>query len=340
MLQVRELQALRTGVVLVREPPTRVFRVTGDDAHALVDRRSSRPVLLRDGQVLPSLLLHPDGRVRADLLIGADDLDYLLLAETTGALDAAALEDDGLDAAVEDLGPSHALLGVHGPYAWELLADLVGQEVVGVPYLASFRLDEWGGLAFRAGRTGEFGYELVVPRARAEEAWARLREVGEGYDAAEAGVETLDHASLENGFFCVRTPGVGALDAATLGQLWRVTPGHPAPGVDAVPLRPARRLAWLRLEAEAPPGAPVEVGGRPAGELLHAAASPVLGFVVGLAVLDSALAWPGLAVGGGVRGVTAAPPLLHNRSLFIDPQRHAWLGRDRDRFPPLVPGGG
>lgn len=328
-----ELAALREGVVVVRDAGLQAFRVTGDGAHALVDGRSSRPVLLRDGQVLPTLFLHEDGRVRADAWICADDLDYLVLADAEEPLgDWLA----GADAEVEPLGGSHVLLGVHGPYAWELLADLVGAEVIGVPYLSSFHHLGWEATVLRAGRTGEFGYELLVPRARAEEAWAALLALGQGYDAVVAGRDTLDEAALENGFYHPRLPGVAGLDAATLGQLWRVTPGHPAPGVAAVPLRPARRLAWLWLDAEAEPGGRVRMGGAEVGTLLYARRSPVLERVVGLAVLDAARAWPGLPVEAPVTGRTTSPPLLHNRSLFIDPQRHSWLGRGRDVFPPVV----
>jgi hypothetical protein len=37
---------------------------------------------------------------------------------------------------------------------------------------------------------------------------------------------------------------------------------------------------------------------------------------------------------------TEAPPLLQNRSLFVDPRRHTYAHRDEDEFLPIVPGPG
>ena len=45
-------------------------------------------------------------------------------------------------------------------------------------------------------------------------------------------------------------------------------------------------------------------------------------------------AHPGLML-GPLR--TVAPPLLDNRSLFIDAQRHSFAGRDLDDFPEIIP---
>jgi hypothetical protein len=33
---------------------------------------------------------------------------------------------------------------------------------------------------------------------------------------------------------------------------------------------------------------------------------------------------------------TASPPLLDNRSLFVDPRKHSFKSREGDEFPPLV----
>ena len=38
----------------------------------------------------------------------------------------------------------------------------------------------------------------------------------------------------------------------------------------------------------------------------------------------------------GVAVTTVSPPVLVNRSLYINPHRHAYATRERDKFPALV----
>ena len=123
---------------------------------------------------------------------------------------------------------------------------------------------------------------------------------------------------------------------------WRVDPRRTFAGVEAV--RSAqqagpRRITWFRGDARVPkPGSPVVLDGVEVGAVVHAARSPVAG-AVGFALLDRPVAHPGLRVtvdGDPFRTVTV--PVLHNRSLFVDAQRHAWASRAVDRFPALVPG--
>src|SRR5205814_7049485 len=101
-------------------------------------------------------------------------------------LDAAlrgAMGGDGVT--IETQASSHGLVTLNGPYAWELLALLAGPDAVGLPYQTFFHFD--GGLGFRAGKTGEYGYGLLVAHDRVDGLCARLLELGAPLDAAAAG---------------------------------------------------------------------------------------------------------------------------------------------------------
>src|SRR4029078_13292438 len=77
----------------------------------------------------------------ADVYIGCDDDDYLIIAEgMTGPAVAAYLgaHARGLHVSIEDTSESHAFLCLGGPYAWEVLAELTSPEVIGLPYLGFF----------------------------------------------------------------------------------------------------------------------------------------------------------------------------------------------------------
>ena len=316
-----ELRALRFGVALHRAEHVLALRVTGDQAFELVDALSPRPLYIRDGQMLPGLLLNDDGTVFADLMICADDLDWLLFLEGPSAADAlawvAAHAPEGLDARCEL--ERRALWQVHGPYAWELLAELIGPEVVGIPYLTHFLLEPIStGTCFRSGKTGEFGYDLWLPRSEEDEVVARLREVGRAFDAVEVGLEALDLCALENGFFNIRHPAVKGLSVPELQLLWRVELGRSAPGMAAVEAarHPARRLTWVRAAAPFPGG-------------LH---SPLLDAWLGLRLVEVDRAWPGQQLG---ELQTTAPPVFWNRSLHIDVQQHSYASRALDELPDI-----
>jgi hypothetical protein len=93
-----------------------------------------------------------------------------------------------------------------------------------------------------------------------------------------------------------------------------------------VAAQPVARFESVRLDEEV------------IGWVLHSGWSSVRGDCVGWAVLDAPLAWPGIRRYrvGKVPIETCSPPLLDNRSLFIDPRQHRYSTRDQDALPPLV----
>ncbi|MDP2314392.1 MAG: hypothetical protein Q8P41_15935 [Pseudomonadota bacterium] len=341
------IHALRTGVARSVRPTT-VLRVTGGQAFDLLDAVSPRPLFLRDGQALHTLLLDDDAHPYADVYIACDDLDYLLFAEgpSPEALVAwlRARVPAGLDAELHDLSATHRLIGLDGPYSWELLGRLVGPDVVGVPYLTLFFWPELQGIGLRAGKSGEYGYDLLLPVASLPAFEAALAGPAAAFELAEASLDALDLCALENAFFSIRTPGVTELTPVELQLQWRVDRRRTFPGRAA--LERARdaappRVTWLRGPPGAPipaVGTPVELDGERIGEVLVARRSLVLEGPVGQALLARPFAHPGLEVRvGGEPLRTVSAPVLHNRSLFMDAQRHAWASRATDVFPPLAP---
>jgi len=343
----REIEAIRLGVAVAAMDHVSAVKISGEDAFTLLDAVVPRALFVRDGQLMPTLLLDEQAHPIADLTVCVDDLDYVLLCEgMSGEALITWLQrqgPSGLDVTLEDLTPEVALIGLHGPYAWELLAELVGPEVVGVPYLTSFALLDYDGTCFRAGKTGEFGYKLMIPRARREELWGTLLDLGAHLEVVEVGLEALDLCALENGFFCMRHPGVTALTPVELQLLWRVSLDRTFPGSQALAQQRAEateRLTWFLLDPDVavpPPGAVVSLPNADIGRVVHAARSPLLGRVVGMALITERWAHPGAQLQSPGPGRTISPPALNNRSLFMDAQRHTFASRALDDFPALLP---
>lgn len=327
--------ALRERVALHVADHVAVVRVRGEQAYDLLDAVSPRPLFVRDGQVLHTVFLTEQGTICADVYIAVDDLDYLLLVEGMSAAQVIAWLPEHDDVELIDESAT-AVVSVHGPYAWELLARLVSPDVLGVPYLCFFDAPGWG-ICIRGGKTGEYGYDFLVARDRVPELVGRLRELAADMEPVEVTLDDLDLCAVENGFFSIRLPEHRALGPMELQLQWRIDPRREVPGMDAV--RAARdgrvpRVCWVRSDRQLASG---PLTGDADGRLLFTRPSPTLGGAVGLALIERDRAHPGLTLehaDGPVRTVSA--PLLTNRSLFLDTQRHSWASRETDVFPPIA----
>lgn len=340
-------RAIREGVVLHRSSAARV-KVVGERAYERVEALCPRDLFVRTGQILHSLVLDSEGGVLADLHVAPRDDDFLLLAD--GIDDARLLAMLGGE--VQPLTQTHALISLAGPYAWELLGALLGPEVATIGYMTCIPIPELGegALCLRTGATGEYGYDLLLRDADADACIERLRVLGEAFDLVEVELAVLDRCALENGFFCPRHRGVLGRTPIELQLQWRVRYDHEQLGPTLIAGRDRHReeaggrLSWMigRLEDPPPDPGPLVREGRAIGELLDGFRSPVLDCFVGVALLDRAVAYPWIdgifTHSSALELRVEAPPLVQNRSLFVDPKKHTYAHRREDSFPPIVPG--
>lgn len=336
-----ELLAIRTTTALCEASHVVTLRVGGASAFATLDRLCPAALTLQDTQLRPTVLLREDGTVFADAYVARDDERYFLICEgpTSAELEAwVRRHAAGTELELERLEGSHQMLSVHGPWAWELLSACVGPDVIGMPYLSFIRV-EGGVLCFRAGKTGEYGYELLVPNAEVEPLRGELLKHGATYELKQVSLEALDRCALENWFFNIRHEGKAGLGPVELGLQWRLSPGKNYVGADAVRAsKRAARLTCVVVDGAVKAGDAVLLGGQALGKLVTAAESPTLGKWVGAALLETQYAVPGISglTVGGQRARTASPPLINNRSLYVSPQRHTWADRASAEFPELT----
>jgi aminomethyltransferase len=343
-----QVRALRSSAGVSRLDHVARVHVDGPGAFDLVELASTRRLHLREGQLRHTLLLHADAGLFADLYVALGDDGFYLLAEGPSEAELVAwlegLRERGVPGAhahVRGLSGERVALGIDGPYAWELVAALLGPTVLGMPYLTILRRGDV--LCVRAGKTGEYGYVLLVPRSEAEAFEARLADVGRAFDLAPVGVEALDVCALENGHFTMRA--AHAAHAANAGmpltplelQLqWRVSYDKDFVGARALLARraagPSVRAAAFVAERPVEPGRRVQRDGADAGETLAACFSPTLERWIGSALLPVRLAHPHVplvvsAAAGATPIVTCTTPLVDNASLHVDPHKHAYATR-------------
>jgi aminomethyltransferase len=344
-----DVLAVRTAVTLADGAHLTCVRVAGRHALDALDRISPRELFARPGQMVHTLLVDDSARPFADLYIACDEDDYLLLAEgVTGAqlADHVRRHAGDLEVTTEELATTHAFLTLNGPYAWELLAAVASPDVIGLPYLGFFHEGRF--TCFRAGRTGEYGYDLMIPHPDVAAIRAAIVATGAQFDLREIGLDAIDLCSFENGFFNVRRDAQPGLTPVELQLQWRVSYHRTYPGSAAVVARRAtatRRSIMLAAREPIDRDAAVELagegggvaGGTPVGSIVHAARSPVRDEWLALAVVDRDLAHPGIAFTvGGIAAHSTSSPAINNRSAYVDPQRHSYVTRANDKFPPLV----
>jgi glycine cleavage system aminomethyltransferase T len=339
----REVLALRTATTVAAGDHIAAVRIRGADAAELLDRVSPRAVFVRLGKMTHTVLLDGDARPIADVYLCCDEDEFYVLAEGISAPALIAFLEPHraeLDVALADLTPSHAMLTLNGPYAWELLGELTTPDIIGLPYLGFFHADAF--TCFRGGKTGEYGYDLLVERARVAAVRDQIATVGRRFGLVEISLAALEVAQLENSFWNPRRDVGPGLTPIELQLQWRVSYDREYPGAAALRARrqtATRRSVLMCADAELVAGMRVTGDGRDLGAVLHAERSPTRGQWLALAIVDRALAHAGLdglAVdGNAVRTLSA--PAIDNRSLLVDPQRHAFATRDTDAFPPLVP---
>lgn len=333
-----EQAAIRTAVAMARTGTTQLVRLRGEGARQTALWALASRLHLRDAQARQSLLLDEHGHPIADVLVCADDEDFLLLVE--GPVDAVThLRTHARgEVAVENLSEHHDVIELHGPWAWELVAEVLGSDLVALPYLNFFRID--AGYCVRAGRTGEFGYHVIVERAHADALYARFLDMGRAFDLVEVGRDALSLAGFENWFFDPWHVPPGATPIE-LQLEWRLADDRDHLGRAALEQRrpqSTHRLLCLLCEHEIAAGDAVVLGKRAIGEIVRAAWSHARGEWIASALVERAFAHGGIdrfAV-RGKRVRSAAPPLIDNRSLYVDPRRHSYRTREELRFGPLA----
>ena len=340
--------AIRESVVVTRLDHVHLLRFRGDDARTAIDTLCAGMVRARDGQLQHVLLLDEAAHCFADAYLVADDEEYDLLVEgpTADALHAhlARHLPSGSEVQIEDRTTTHALLGLDGPYAWELVSRVAGAEAIGLPYLTFFHADDW--TCYRAGKTGEFGYGLIVPRDARDALETLLLEKGEPLGVARGTLDALDQCALENFFFNVRREGREPVTPIELQLQWRVSYDKDAVGLEALRRHRATpvatRLTSLITDRTVTVGAEVHLDGEVVGRVVNAGWSATRGDCVALALLDVRWAHPGIETftvwheASAVPARSLTPPLLNNRSLFVSPQLHAYATRAEIAMPPLA----
>jgi aminomethyltransferase len=327
-----EHHAVRTAAGLFDISHMAEFRVEGEAAAAFLDYvLAGRLSTMKIGKAKYSLVLAESGGIVDDVIVYRTAEQSFLVISNAGNRDAVA---SALDLArrtfpeallVDDVTDDYALIALQGPEARGILSSTPGVEITGTP------LDDLGYYAWtegtfedaplfvaRTGYTGEDGYELMIPTARAAALWDAALAAGADHSLVPCGLAARDTLRLEAGM-----PLYGhelsrdiVPAQAGLGRVVAVDKDAFV-GKDGLSSGPAEAPVLVGLVSEGRragrAGYAVLHGDDTVGEITSGALSPTLGHPVAMAFVAPAASEPGTELTIDVRGtripatVTALP---------------------------------
>ena len=306
-----EQVACRTAVAVFDQTSFSKYTVAGPDAVAGLQWLCAADVDVPVGSCVYTPLLNARGTYEADLTVTRTSPDTFVMvsssATTVRDLDWIRRHLAARDVLVDDVTDDHAVLGVMGPLARDLMARLdrvTDWSEEGFPFATSRQVVLAGSFA-RATRmtyVGELGWELMIPVGVAGAVYDALIEAGADLGLTDAGYHAIESLRLEKGYRAFPRELTPDLSPVEAGLLFATALGARAGsdkdflGRSALEAHrddlaaggPRRRVVSFVLEDPEPMlwgGELVLRDGEPAGQVTSAAYGATVGAPVGLALL-------------------------------------------------------
>lgn len=345
-----EYKCVRSGVGISDLNHYGKIRVTGQSAQDLINCLTLSDVTrIPINEMQSTYILSDDGAPLCEAFIGNYGDSFLVLSEGIDPAELVHLMEGASphffpDVQILDETDSLGVLGLDGPFSWELLKVFMGAGVIGIRYLEIVPEQSLEGIEFtlaRAGKSGEYGYLLILDVAQVPALWGHLEILGKDYDLRPLGYRVLDLCKLENRFVSQHHEGKSVSNVLELNTRVMFSPDKEqhagrkslkqvmASGV-------SRRVIGVRRaegdgeEASLENGAPVHCGGEEIGKLVNVGFSAALNCWIGLALVNADYAYVGLeyfleSAGETIGVQTVSAPFVFNRSMELRPQEESYL---------------
>jgi glycine cleavage system aminomethyltransferase T len=331
--------AIRNSVALEEENNLHCLLIKGKDAFKLLDLVCPCNAYLQNGQMKHTLLLDENAVPFADVYICRKWEDAYLMGYWSSSVNMTEWisQHQGplIDYAIINLNESNFFLTLNGPYAWELCANAIGTQILGMPYLSVMLLNP--GMVFRAGITGEYGYHLMFPLEQKEEWTQKLLETGKPFDLVVTDPSARVQCTLENFFFDLNREGQHGLTPPELQLQWRLSRQKlKYPGAGA--MQNIREKGWDRrlicFTTKEPAGVNDEIfcENESIGRVISIGYSPLKKEYIGKALIRKPFWHAGLN-GFHVNNqelVTISAPAIDNRSVHVNLNLDSYFTRNEN----------
>jgi len=345
-----EYRAVRENVLLVDYSHMAIVSVMGEDAWILVNHLASADVsVIRDEQGIYSLVLFENGLIRGDIYVLCTAEGYFILSENLSAFDIIDLLNNIVMQA-ETLGIQNipeiksmdeddwgAIL-LEGPYAWEVMTEIYGYDVIGLPFF-EFMYEDDGLLVFRCGKHGEFAYLMVGQQNMLAQLWLQLLQVGQKYLLQAGGLDYQKIVRVENTGWDESIYAPFSRNPIELQLQWAIQYdkenfigkeaveklSRSETGRKLVGIKPTQPCVSVETDNK------VFIEGNMVGNIIRSVFSPALQSFIALALLDKNYAWSDIdgfilhTSQGNVAARTENLPFLYNLSMLVNPVEHSFI---------------
>ncbi len=323
-----EHRTVRAGVGVFDVSHMGEIRLRGPGAVAYANRLVTNEVgpALPDGKVVYSPMCLENGGIVDDLLVYAFGADrYLVVNAANFDKDLAWIRSHA-PAGVEviDENAATAQLAVQGPRAEDVVGAIYGDRARALAFYESY-IDGTGDgatIVSRTGYTGEDGFELYMPAARALDVWDRVFAAGAPHGIRPIGLGARDTLRLEMGYCLYGNDIDESTHPLEAGIGWTVhLDKSEFIGREAIANAKAaglkRRLLGLILDGAriARPSFEVEVQGKRVGTVTSGTMGISIGRPVAMAYLEGEAARPGASVDVVTRG-ERIPAIVSGRPMY------------------------
>jgi glycine cleavage system T protein len=204
-----EHKAIRETVGILDQTSFAKFLLQGRDAEKILSRVCANNVAVSPGKIVYTQWLNERAGIEADLTVTrlSEDSYLVVTAAATQVRDFIWLQrhiPDGAHAVLTDVTSGHAVLGVMGPRARDLLTRLTDADLSNkaFPFATSQEID----LAYakvRASRisyVGELGWELYIPTEFSLGVYDALVAEGNALELKHVGMHAMNSLRMEKGY--------------------------------------------------------------------------------------------------------------------------------------------
>jgi len=282
----------------------------GPDSTAWLERATTNHVAkLGIGQIQYSLMVDDHGGMLDDVLVYRRADGYAMVCNASNrpkVLTQLEKCREGFDARLVDRTFDTAMIAVQGPAALAVASRRFDAPLTDLPYYHCVAGTFLGvpAVASRTGYTGEDGFELIVPREKAEAAWDALMDDGRVFGIQPCGLGARDTLRFEAAMPLYGHEMDETVNPYAVGLGWAVKLDKgDFVGRDALRKfkgQPGRARVGLELDGKriARQGYPVKLGGEVVGAVTSGTFPPTLGRSLAMALIrsDAARSTDGLAV--------------------------------------------
>ncbi|WP_421016044.1 aminomethyltransferase family protein [Klebsiella michiganensis] len=345
-----EYKAVRDNVLLVDYSHMAIVSVTGDDAWILVNHIASADIsIARDEQGIYSLVLNDDGTILGDMYVLCTMDGYYILSENISAariidvlnITAAKYDDLGIQEIPEIKSMEEDNWGtimLEGPYSWELMSEIYGYDIIGLPYCEYMNTDD-DLIIFRCGKHGEFAYQVIGSQSLLVELWIKLQKLGTKYLLKTGGLDYQRIVRVENPGWDKSIYAEYSTNPVELQLQWAIQyDKEDFIGKAAVELMSAQTTARKVVGivpcvncASLNKDDKILVNGQAVGIIINAVYSPAAQSWIALAFINNPYALSDIegytikTAHGDIAAKTKTLPVIYNFSLLVNPAMHSYI---------------